>query len=211
MEFHVQILSPQELNQAFHKLGYKDYNGDQDFRVGFESIDKLTSIPLENPYIQHIPAKKRAKEYVYLGMNVTPNIARGISTPENPYRVPVMLHYDDNQTIQVTLYNKMNEIVFDHKINYTLSPQYFQRPTSLNSKWKSVYSLDSQITIVTPSDNNKESLREKWNYVEQSEKSFICFSDDYSIMLIMTIQKVLNEQNEPLAFYLDREFMRCVN
>lgn len=167
MEFHIEL------------PGSKALNDDQEF---FVHPDALRSVPLEFSIIQEIPEELRGKEYLYVGMTVSANKARGVGTPENPYYVPVMLNYEPNEQIKITLYDEKKEQVFSKTVNYTLPLEIFPKPI---------------LFISHASD-----VRENWHYVDKSDVRLVVFSADYSVALVMTIMVAISdENNEPIAFY----------
>ena len=199
-KFHITLLEAKEITQNSKEEDLK-VDSSQDFSI---STSTLQTIPGTSSVFEEIPELKKGKEYLGIGAYVSPNVLRGYpSTPEHPIHVPILLDYG-KQSIQIDLTIKGDNSetkVVSKTVSYELTPDYFPRPP-LNSKWKQLKSVNETTNLLTV---DKEELikEETWNKYAP-EIHYICFSEDYQIMLDLGIVRVLNQDLEPLLVYIDR-------
>ena len=175
----------------------------QDFFAELKSSD-LQKVPRLAPILQEIPVVSRAASYTAIGLNVKSNHAKVISTPENPFLVPVMLFHNKHE-LRLTLFNEKKEQLFQTNISYHLPELYFPICSKINSKWRESIN-ENGVKVFRPPEN-LESQREKWSFQDLGAKpplSYICFSKDYQFIIQMGINVALNENAEPISFYGNR-------
>lgn len=132
---------------------------------------------------------------MYIASTIIPLNVKGMNPP---FLVPMVLFYKG--TINIDM-KKDNKLIFQVKIPYELDPNEFPRPV-LSSKWKSKTPLRSSEILLKGGDI--ESIRQKWKWAAHNPFDISFLDSTNRVGVLLTIQLVSDEDNEPLLYFVDR-------
>ena len=192
LRFHFEIIPPPI---------YKNTHQEQDFSVTIDEtqLQTVTSGPILAEIKQVVPSQLEMK---VIGLNVSLNRARfgraRFGDDLSDYLVPVMLH-NEGGTIRITAYDETDKL-WSRSLTYQLPEDYFPKP-QMSSLWKQIGHMTAICQL-----KKEEIIQEKFSSIGPIHH-YIRFSDDYSIVLDLGIQKVVNSQTfEPMTYYIDRVY-----